>query len=326
MVSRRGDDGVGAEVGGRTDGCVAGLAFAPQRGRSTVMVYGDDKDPGQVVRSRIGIARWLAEPRSAEDCRPSLCPRCGAATYAHGRRVALHGHGFRQRVVMWMEGARIPPRRVVLRARRFVGPPQCGGACLVVPREVLPHRRYTASAIGALIAREAEVQAQPWMAAASCGPRRPQTARRWVRKGLAPIPTAWSTRARLARLAAIIAGAGPAERTGGLAGAAFAGALTMCDLDRTVTIRLGSPHQLRALGQQLARNHLTPLANSDAQATRPPTHDAPAWPIPGGRRRVAKTTLCARPHSVSAGPTTRSVTPDQSVRDHSASFLRDHQT
>lgn len=232
-----------------------------------MVIYGDDKDPGQVVRCRIGIARWLAAPPSTDDCRPSHCPRCGAATYAREGRVALHGHGFRKRVVLWMEGPREPLRRVVVRARRFVCQP-CGAACLVVPREVLRHRRYAASAIGALIGREAEVLARASMAVAHCGPRRPRTVRQWVRRCLAPIPTGFTTRARIARLAGIIDSAGPTERTGGLASGAFDGALTMCDLDRTLTIRLGSPHQLRALAEQLTKIYSHSAARPRARPRR----------------------------------------------------------
>ena len=183
-----------------------------------------------VVRSSTSISRWLSSPPSVDVCRPSHCPQCRCATYAKEGQVQLHGHGFRERVLMHMEDARSEPQRVVIRARRFRCR-QCKAACLVVPSGVLAYRRYTAPSIGALLAREVEEMS---VHAFAYGPRRPSTVRRWIRRSTALMFGASSPDERLYWLAKLLAAS---ARTGcGLAGDAFLAAVTSCDPDQDINV------------------------------------------------------------------------------------------
>jgi hypothetical protein len=63
----------------------------------------------------------------------------------------MHGHGTRERQVFGPCGPGQAPVAVVILARRFRCL-RCDAVLLVVPREVLPRRRYSASAIGLALA------------------------------------------------------------------------------------------------------------------------------------------------------------------------------
>ncbi len=191
-----------------------------------------------IVRSSTSTSRWLSSPPSADVCRPPQCPRCGCATYSRQGQLQLHGHGFRQRVLMHMQDARCEPQRVVVQARRFLCR-QCKSTCLVVPSGVLAHRRYTASSIGALLAREVEERrSHPF----AYGARRPDTVRRWIRRSAASSFGVSSPNEHLHRLAYLLA-AGVSSGAG-LAGDAHLGAVTHCDPDQRVNVCILPAHQL----------------------------------------------------------------------------------
>ena len=222
-----------------------------------------------VVRSEISIARWLSRVPSVDECRPSRCPRCRCATYATEGQVQLHGHGFRQRVLMCMQNARREPERVVVRARRFLCR-QCNAACLVVPSGVLAYRRYTGPSIGALIAREVEVMDD---LLGSHGPRRPRTVRRWVRRTAAHTWEWHSPDERLSRLGDLIAAPAAHHVVGGLAEAAFLAALTCVDREHSIKVCLLPAHQLGAVASISPRypakqSHASTYANGYTASRR----------------------------------------------------------
>ncbi|HLK38376.1 MAG TPA: transposase family protein [Polyangiaceae bacterium] len=83
--------------------------------------------------------------------RPSRCPGCGAASQPTGSNLVVHGDGTRERQVRGPETADGRPSMTSVRVRRYECQ-RCGACMLVVPRELLPRRLYTASAIGLALA------------------------------------------------------------------------------------------------------------------------------------------------------------------------------
>ena len=99
----------------------------------------------------MGVKDWQAEMPSVSAVRPAQCLGCGAASRPVGEVLAVHGDGTRERQVRGPGTAEGPPTMTSVRARRYEC--QCCGACmLVVPRETLPRRLYTACAIGMALA------------------------------------------------------------------------------------------------------------------------------------------------------------------------------
>jgi ferredoxin len=88
---------------------------------------------------------------SVSVARPSRCQGCGAASRPPGENLAVHGDGTRERQLRGPETADGQPTMTSVRARRYECQ-RCGACMLVVPREVLPRRLYTACAIGLALA------------------------------------------------------------------------------------------------------------------------------------------------------------------------------
>jgi DNA-directed RNA polymerase subunit RPC12/RpoP len=104
-----------------------------------------------VVRSLLDIKRWQQRLPTASEARPARCPACGTASSPLGGAIHLHGHGTRERQVRGPTGPGDPPELIVITARRYRCVP-CGAVILVVPREVVGRRVYSASAIGFALA------------------------------------------------------------------------------------------------------------------------------------------------------------------------------
>jgi hypothetical protein len=199
-----------------------------------------------ILRAEISLEHWMAREPTTEESRPGTCPRCGQASrcFRGRRQLGLHSHGFRSRVVMHSPTPLCQPRRVVVRARRYRCR-SCGATCLVVPSEVLPRRRYSAAAIGTLVASEACSRA--------IFRRYSNLVRRWVRKSAANL-TSGSPHARLRRLAFVLAS--PVAGTGlGLVTCAHRGAAALRDPDRAVFLRLRRAHQVRPSRTASLRDH-----------------------------------------------------------------------
>ncbi len=88
---------------------------------------------------------------SPSEVRPAQCMGCGAASRPHGGRLVVHGDGTRERQVRGPLTAGGSPELTSVLARRYECQ-SCGACMVVVPRELLPRRLYTASAIGLALA------------------------------------------------------------------------------------------------------------------------------------------------------------------------------
>lgn len=100
----------------------------------------------RIVHSELDVKSWLDRKPGVDEVRPGRCACCGVASRPVGGRIALHGHGLRGRQVRGPLSADGPPVTVEILCRRYRC--QCCGAVLVVvPRGVLPHRYFSASAI-----------------------------------------------------------------------------------------------------------------------------------------------------------------------------------
>jgi hypothetical protein len=104
-----------------------------------------------VVQSAFGIKSWRARLPTVEEARPACCPSCAAASCPVGGPIQLHGHGTRERQVRGPSDPLEPAETEEITARRYRCVP-CGAVVVVVPREVLAGRLYSASAIGFALA------------------------------------------------------------------------------------------------------------------------------------------------------------------------------
>jgi hypothetical protein len=111
-----------------------------------------------VIQSAINLKSWIARTPTVAEARPAACLDCNAASCPVGGRIQLHGHGLRQRQVRGPPGPGEAAVVVVITGRRYRCVP-CGALFLVVPREVLPRRQYSAAAIGLALALWGLVQA-----------------------------------------------------------------------------------------------------------------------------------------------------------------------
>ena len=110
-----------------------------------------NRSHGTVIQSEISLKHWIAQTPTVAEARPAACPGCKAASCPVGAGIQVHGHGLRERQV---RGPLAPGEKAVVigvpgRRYRCV---VCGAVFLVVPREVLPRRQYSAAAIGFALA------------------------------------------------------------------------------------------------------------------------------------------------------------------------------
>ncbi len=88
---------------------------------------------------------------STSEARPARCCGCGAASRPPGENLVVHGDGTRERQLRGPATAGGAPELGTVRVRRFECQ-RCGACMVVVPKEILPRRLYTASAIGLALA------------------------------------------------------------------------------------------------------------------------------------------------------------------------------
>lgn len=105
----------------------------------------------RIVHSELDVKTWLERKPGVDEVRPGRCACCGAASRPVGGLIALHGHGLRTRQVRGPLSPDEPSTTVEVACRRYRC--QCCHAVLiVVPRGVLPHRYFSASAISLALA------------------------------------------------------------------------------------------------------------------------------------------------------------------------------
>lgn len=112
----------------------------------------EERSPCRIVQADVDIKRWMTALPTVEQMRPPRCPGCDAAGRPVGGPLGMRGHGLRERQVCGPLDAGGAPQQVTVRARRYRCS-ACGAIAVVVPRGVLPRRRYAASAIGWVLAR-----------------------------------------------------------------------------------------------------------------------------------------------------------------------------
>lgn len=164
-----------------------------------------------VLSCNVDIAQWLAHKPSAAGVRPTHCPRCATPSRPVGERLRLVGHGCRPRTVRTPLVPEGPMHTVTISGRRYLC--VCGATVVVVPRGVLPRRRYTAQAIARALAVAGGMRKSSGAECEQSGCTAP-TLRRWYRaverRELFAwghlLPRTWSWRQRAHRLAAILAG------------------------------------------------------------------------------------------------------------------------
>ena len=110
-----------------------------------------NRSHGRVIQSEIHLKPWIAQTPTVAEARPAACPGCKAASCPLGGRIQIHGHGLRERQVRGPLGPGEKAVAIGVLGRRYRCV-VCGSVFLVVPREVLPRRQYSAAAIGFALA------------------------------------------------------------------------------------------------------------------------------------------------------------------------------
>jgi hypothetical protein len=110
-----------------------------------------NRSGASVIQSPIEIKRWLEQPPTVSEARPTRCPVCGAASCPVGGPIQVQGHGTRERQVCGPDAPGAAPGLIVVTARRYRCV-RCSAVSIVVPREVQGRRLYSASAIGLALA------------------------------------------------------------------------------------------------------------------------------------------------------------------------------
>jgi ferredoxin len=105
----------------------------------------------KIYQSTVGVNLWVKKMPTVSEVRPRQCAGCGAAGHPAGQALTIHGDGTRPRQLRGPLSADGTPVLISIDARRYECQ-RCGACMLVVPREVLPRRLYTASAIGLALA------------------------------------------------------------------------------------------------------------------------------------------------------------------------------
>lgn len=181
-----------------------------------------NQSPSSIVQSVVGLKDWLKKTPTVEEVRPAVCPRCDWPSRPVGGPLQIHGHGLRERQVRGPADPDDPctrPVLVVVAARRYRCV-HCGAVPLVVPREMLPRRQYSASAIGLALAlwglvlataSEVRQRVSPAKVVGFNAVMRWVTLRRWTqavaeRRLLPAVPSA-PARATLREVAAVTAAA-----------------------------------------------------------------------------------------------------------------------
>jgi hypothetical protein len=194
----------------------------------------------RIVHSELDVKSWLARKPGVDEVRPGRCACCGAASRPVGGGIMLHGHGLRTRQVRGPLSPDEPPTTAEVACRRYRCQ-RCHAVLIVVPRGVLPHRYFSASAIGLalalfgvehLAASEVRRRTSPWRVVGDAAASSWVALRRWcaaARTGrlwsgvVRPRPTG-SYRVVAERVALVLASRAPPPWDASPAVRAFAGA------------------------------------------------------------------------------------------------------
>lgn len=142
----------------------------------------------KIIASGLDVKAWLTAVPAVDSVRPGTCPCCGRAGSPPGKQLGIIGHGLRERQQRGPLEAGGAPEVVTVQVRRYAC--RCGAILMVVPRETLRGRLYTASAVawalalfGVEHAPPADVRRRtsPWSVVGATAVSGWATLRRWVR-------------------------------------------------------------------------------------------------------------------------------------------------
>lgn len=98
------------------------------------------------------VKHWLAHgPPPVDAARPPRCPICLGASRDDRRGLTLYGHGLRERVQWGPPSAAQVPKQLRIETRRYQCQ-LCDAVVAVVPRGMLPRKRYSGPAIAFALA------------------------------------------------------------------------------------------------------------------------------------------------------------------------------
>lgn len=112
----------------------------------------EERSACRIIQADVDIKRWRAALPPVEQVRPARCPCCDAASRPLHGPLGMRGHGVRARQVCGPLEAGGAPDEVTVPARRYRCS-VCRAIVVVVPRGLLARRRYSAAAIGWVLAR-----------------------------------------------------------------------------------------------------------------------------------------------------------------------------
>jgi len=194
-----------------------------------------------VIEFERDVKHWLSEgPAPVDAARPSRCTICRSASRDDRRGLTLYGHGLRERVQWGPRAASQLGSRVVVPTRRYRCQ-LCDAILVVVPRGMLPRKRYSGPAIAFALAlwalshlRQPEVfeRVSVFELSAYVEAHGWRSLRRWTRDavagamwpGLRRAPPGSTHREHAERIAAALASFASDPLVGSLCARAFAGA------------------------------------------------------------------------------------------------------
>ena len=99
-----------------------------------------------IVHSKLDVKSWMQRVPLVDEARPGRCLSCDAPSRPPGQRLAIVGHGLRDRQLLGPVAVGAAAAMLVFPIRRYrCGP--CGAVMSVVPHGVIARRHYSASAI-----------------------------------------------------------------------------------------------------------------------------------------------------------------------------------
>jgi len=182
----------------------------------------------------------MKQTPNTDEVRPGRCPCCGEPSRPAGKALGLRGHGLRERQQLGPLEPDDKPAEIVVAGRRYRCR-GCGAVIVVVPRGMLPRRRYSASAIGWALAlfglrqrpmAEVRRRTSPWRIVGAAAAAGWAALSRWVdaireRRLFARVraaPTEWTKRQVAERAAGSLAAHAPTGRGRAIEAQAFFGA------------------------------------------------------------------------------------------------------
>jgi len=203
-------------------------------------VQAGDQSKTRIVQAELDVKGWRAHLPTVDEVRPGQCPACSAASRPAGGRLALHGHGLRERHQWGPPELGAAAALIEILARRFACQ-SCGAIIMVVPRGLLARRLYSAGAVALALAlwgvaglAPAEVRARvsPFTIVGATAAAGWASLRRWsraVRAGrlfpaVRALPAEASLRQVAARAATTLAASAPGPGGLSIESAAFLGA------------------------------------------------------------------------------------------------------